>query len=327
MQTRAPPTDQYLTWQDLLEPDAATCDAPWCASDAPAGESPLSGADAADGLPKDVALPPDIQALLAEKERLEDELKRLTGAGTPRPEDERIKRMYPVRVHTVETRIEDRRLRKHDEHLRLLKQRTQEARLLRAREQARQADLAAERRRRAIERALARVREQLRRAEAEADHKRRVRENARARARVAEREKERRAAHEREELLKQLTEARWAAGRRHVLHARAIERCQDRNCEEWSLDSTRTSHKRLAGERRAQQQHTRQQRRVEETHREPSSRVQGGQEHDKKHEWLDWEQKQESVRERALQRRREGLALMRRLDERGRRADMSFDTA
>lgn len=90
--------------------------------------------------------------------------------------------MYPVRVHTVETRIEERRLRKHDEHRHLLKQRALEARLVRARERARQADIAAERRRRAIELALAEVREQLRQAEAAADLRRRAIERQRARA-------------------------------------------------------------------------------------------------------------------------------------------------
>ena len=41
-------------------------------------------------------------------------------SGDPRPEDERIKRMYPVKVHTKDSRIEERRLRRHDDHQRLL---------------------------------------------------------------------------------------------------------------------------------------------------------------------------------------------------------------
>ena len=51
-----------------------------------------------------------VQALLAEKDRLEAELKRLSGFGEPAPEDERVKRMYPVKVHTKDSRIEERRL-------------------------------------------------------------------------------------------------------------------------------------------------------------------------------------------------------------------------
>ena len=82
--------------------------------------------------------------------------------------------MYPVKVHTKDSRIEERRLRRHDDHQRLLKQRALEAKLSTAREERRQAELAAERRRRAVERALARVRAEVRRAEAEAERRRRA---------------------------------------------------------------------------------------------------------------------------------------------------------
>ena len=103
-------------------------------------------------------MPPDVQTLMAEKERLEGEMARLTGQGPPRPEEERARRMYPVRVHTKETRIEDRRLRRHDEQQRMLKQRALEKKLVQARERERQEIMAAQRKRRALEAALAKVR-------------------------------------------------------------------------------------------------------------------------------------------------------------------------
>ena len=106
--------DPYLTWQDLLEEpkDDAT---PGAAEESPAQPQAPAVADEILQATAKVKLPPDVEALLAEKERLEDELKRLAGLGEPRPEDERLKRMYPVKVHTKESRIEERRLRKHDE--------------------------------------------------------------------------------------------------------------------------------------------------------------------------------------------------------------------
>jgi hypothetical protein len=177
--------DAYLTWQDLLAEEAETDVTP-----APVethSDQPTADVWSASG---QITLPPDVEALLAEKDRLESDLKRLSGFGDAPPEDERIKRMYPVKVHTKDSRIEERRLRRHDDHQRLLKQRALEAKLSQAREERRQAELAAERRRRAIERALARVRAEVRQAEAEAEQRRKAIERAQAALREQARQAE-----------------------------------------------------------------------------------------------------------------------------------------
>ena len=87
--------DAYLTWQDLLAEEPETDVTP--AAVGVETEPDQSAADvwSASG---QITLPPDVEALLAEKDRLESELKRLSGFGDPPPEDERIKRMYPVKV-------------------------------------------------------------------------------------------------------------------------------------------------------------------------------------------------------------------------------------
>jgi hypothetical protein len=217
-----------LTWQDLLEEseDGATLGT---AEESPAQPQAPAAADETLQATAKVKLPPDVEALLAEKERLEDELKRLAGLGEPRPEDERLKRMYPVKVHTKESRIEERRLRKHDEHQRMLKQRALEAKLARAREQQRQAEREAERRRKAIEKAQAAIRAQQRQAEREADRQRNAIEKA-------------------------LVQARWANDRQKALIRRAQERRRDALWQEQCLSNQRERAIRLARERKEQQQ-------------------------------------------------------------------------
>ncbi len=131
----------YLDWRDLLDEEATA---------AKPASPPHPGVDAA-APPDDPApaLPADIQALLAEKTRLEDELRALTGQSKPgaSPDDTRRQRCFPVKVHSKESRIEERRLRRHDEQLRLLAQRAGErASAARADQQRREAE-AAERRR------------------------------------------------------------------------------------------------------------------------------------------------------------------------------------
>lgn len=132
----------YVDWHDLLDDDAAPAPAP---APAPGREQPAAPADLTR------SLPPELQALLAEKSRLEDELRAMSGRGKPSPTDARRDRCFPVKVHTRESRIEDRRLARHDEHLRLLAQRAGErAAAERRAEQQRQAEReleAAERRR------------------------------------------------------------------------------------------------------------------------------------------------------------------------------------
>jgi hypothetical protein len=119
--------EHYLSWEDLLaeEPAEETLDG----ADSNAAESIERGGTAAE-FPGDFQLPKELQALLADKERLEQELKELTGDAEPSQEDERMKRMFPVKAHTKESRIEERRLKNRDEQRRLQEKRRLEQRLV-----------------------------------------------------------------------------------------------------------------------------------------------------------------------------------------------------
>ena len=219
--------ETYLTWQDLLDEDDGAA--------APGGLSAGSRAGTVEGAgdlysqPVAPELPPDVQMLMAEKERLEGEMARLTGQAPPRPEEERMRRMYPVRVHTKETRIEDRRLRRHDEQQRVLRQRVLEQKLVQARERQQQEELAALRKRRALEAALAKVRGEMRAAEAEEQRRRRAVERTLAATRALERQAEREAEKERKELEQALVHARWANDRAKALRKRSIIRSSERS--------------------------------------------------------------------------------------------------
>ena len=99
--------DAYLGWEDLLdEPDSSGPPTP--------PVDPRSDTRT----PPDLALPAEVQALLDEQKRLENDLKALTGQAEPTPDDLRREKCFPVREHTRESRIEDRRLAKRDEALR-----------------------------------------------------------------------------------------------------------------------------------------------------------------------------------------------------------------
>ncbi|MFN8466286.1 MAG: hypothetical protein U0X20_12085 [Caldilineaceae bacterium] len=225
---KAPRADEtYLTWQDLLDEEEG--DGPTGAPGDENSDLLYGAAGAGTAVESPVALPPDVQALMTEKERLEGEMARLTGQAPPRPEEERMRRMYPVRVHTKETRIEDRRLRRHDEQQRMRKQRVLERKLVQARERQQQEELAALRKRRALEAALAKVRGEMRAAEAEEQRRRRAVERTLAEARALARQAERGAEKERNELDQALVHARWANDRAKALRKRSIIRSSERS--------------------------------------------------------------------------------------------------
>lgn len=138
--TREPtPGDPYLSWEQLLEEDPAELDVP-----AQAAATSIGGLVVPAGLPAGFELPADLRALSAQRERLEKELKQLAGGAEPDPEDARLQRMFPVKVHTKESRIEERRLRQRDELLRMQAQRAIEQRRIASRLQQRREQLKAQ---------------------------------------------------------------------------------------------------------------------------------------------------------------------------------------
>ncbi|MGH9893802.1 MAG: hypothetical protein ACREA0_17820, partial [bacterium] len=114
------PIDPYLSWEDLLD-DEPPEDAAGAAQ--PAATESVDRGGVVAGFPADFEPPQELQTLFAEKERLEQALKELTGEAEPSPEDERMKRMFPVKAHTKESRIEERRLRLRDELRRMQEKR------------------------------------------------------------------------------------------------------------------------------------------------------------------------------------------------------------
>jgi hypothetical protein len=110
----------YRTWEDLDER-------------APA-HAPPGGAEADRRSPlaaqlDDLGISEELAALLRKKEDLESVLRGF-GRGDQEPGDERRRKCFPVKAHTKETRIEERRLRLRDEQLAALaKRRIERARL------------------------------------------------------------------------------------------------------------------------------------------------------------------------------------------------------
>ena len=213
------PIDPYLSWEDLLEDEP-----PEDGSEAarPAAAESVDRGDAGADLPADFELPEGLQMLLAERQRLEQALKELTGEAEPSPEDERMKRMFPVKAHTKESRIEERRLRLRDELRRMQEKRVLENRRIVFRMDQRREEL----------------KTQLRRNEAE---ERRLRERWVRERHAALRESVRRRA----------SEAAWQA-RREALHDSRIEqRVRDNRQDEHAFEAARDAARQRALEQRA----------------------------------------------------------------------------
>ena len=165
-------TEQYLSWEDLLA-EEAVADASATISSVLPQDTAAQG-HAGSGLPEGFELPEELRTLFAERERLERELKELTGEAEPSAEAERIKRMFPVKVHTKESRIEERRQRHRDEQRRMLEKRVLEARRLQLMMELRREQQREELRRKAAEQQRVRERWVRERAQAalEADRRR-----------------------------------------------------------------------------------------------------------------------------------------------------------
>jgi hypothetical protein len=221
----------YLDWRDLLDEEEA----------ATTGAAPPQGTDApaeADEPALTQALPADLQALMAEKARLEDELRALSGQAKPgtSPEDLRRERCFPVKVHTKESRIEERRLRRHDEQLRLLAQRAGERAAGERRAEQQRAAEAALRRREWLQRRIVALAAAEAAERAAAELRARAAAEAAVRAAAEAASRERWAAQRREAVASRTAEARrasaWNEARHDVQLAATAARCQAREREQ-----------------------------------------------------------------------------------------------
>ncbi|ASJ71980.1 hypothetical protein [Granulosicoccus antarcticus] len=119
---------QYRTWQDLAdEPveiggNSSTTDpcavpiepAPPALSVAPSVSAGGIMAPAGMRL-DDLNLPGELNELLREYQALEAKMRNLAGESSAEEIDKRDAARFPIKTHTVESRIEDRRLARHDE--------------------------------------------------------------------------------------------------------------------------------------------------------------------------------------------------------------------
>lgn len=212
--------DRYLSWEDLLaeeQPEEATQAAASSALDGVGAET-----GAAPEVPADFELPEGLQMLLAEKERLERELKALTGEAEPSPEEERLKRMFPVKAHTKGSRIEERRLRGRDELRRMQEKRVLENRRIVLRMDERREELKA-----------------------------RLRRNQAEERRLRERWVRERHAALRESVRRRALETAWQARRGALHESRIAERVRDNRQDEHAFEAARDAARQRALERRA----------------------------------------------------------------------------
>jgi hypothetical protein len=108
----------YQTWKDFDEEP----DAPPPPAAAPTAIRDTAAIELTAAAIEHLGAPSELVDLLRRKEELETQLRQFA-VGEQHPQDERRAKCFPVKVHTKESRIEDRRLRRRDEQLAMLNQR------------------------------------------------------------------------------------------------------------------------------------------------------------------------------------------------------------
>lgn len=283
----------------------------------------------------DVELPEELLELLAEKNRLEQQLRALTGQGNDSTGDMRQALCFPVKVHTKESRIEERRLKRRDEQLRIIQRKTQEARAQAERRLRAELEAKAQAKQRVLIRQRLHSRIEERRQMLAAALKQRRKSEERMRLRLDDRL--RRAAVNRivEERDRRQLEERRLVELRSVLESRALERAasdlewsaktdrknalaaartRDRNEENGRTDQ-RLENRRLAALERARD------RRRRERLDDALERRSGQQSSRRRKAALEnrEEQRRQRLREHAHQKTVQRIREEQRLDSRGRR--------
>lgn len=117
-------SEDYTFWEDLLEEEGV--------SESPARNASASSSTADTSLEDllDMDLPSELKNLFQERKRLEQQFLGLIGKGEPDPDEERKRLCFPVKVHTKESRLLDKRVEKRDEQRRIKNKKSQERRLL-----------------------------------------------------------------------------------------------------------------------------------------------------------------------------------------------------
>ena len=118
-------SEDYIFWEDLLEEERA---APVSSDQSDSGSSSTAVTSLEDLL--DMDLPPELKSLFQERKHLEQQFLGLIGKGEPDPDEERKRLCFPVKAHTKESRLLDKRVEKRDEQRRIKNKKAQEQHLL-----------------------------------------------------------------------------------------------------------------------------------------------------------------------------------------------------
>jgi hypothetical protein len=103
---------EYLSWEELEQDDL-----------------PVS-----DGLVDNDAVTAQLASLLRQRARLEEDMLRLLGKAPAHPDEARERALFPMPVHTPESRMEDRRIARENERAHAAERRALEAARIKAQE-------------------------------------------------------------------------------------------------------------------------------------------------------------------------------------------------
>lgn len=129
----------YTFWEDLLEEGEGAVES---TSQNVSVSSSTAGTTLEDLL--DMDLPPELKSLFQERKRLEQQFLGLIGNAEPDPDEERKRLCFPVKTHTKESRLLDKRVEKRDEQRRIKNKKSQEQHLLQKQKEIEKAEQAQE---------------------------------------------------------------------------------------------------------------------------------------------------------------------------------------
>lgn len=207
----------HRTWHDLVPPEppaATTRTHSTNALDVSAGPAADRRTRPEVGPSASIELPPEMLAVIQEYERAELRLRELTGHAPPSDVDEREAARFPLKTHTAQSRLEERRLALRDEQASAAKKAMREVRIV---DQRRQSEIA---------RAMTERRDAIRRA-------------ARVERLALERERQRQADRARDQSVAAQLVEHWERERRRALAAAALRRRSMRAHETRQLDEVR----------------------------------------------------------------------------------------
>lgn len=125
----------YLSWDELEDEEENGASSPGTPWRTPQGEPSSALLEAVDEPARD-----KLSLLMKERARLEKQLMTLLGKAPPSEEDRRKDLMFPMPIHTAETRLAERQAAREEQRARALTRRSMERSRLRSKEEHAQAE-------------------------------------------------------------------------------------------------------------------------------------------------------------------------------------------